>query len=249
MSLNPQTSNFPPIHQTERSWEQNLRAVMNMLVPGVGVRSGLNLDIPASGLTPTISDGVLISGDNILGPYAKGIVAAEPSATRKLFFGLAGFYYATTAETAKDAQVGEVTTNANAIVAVGQPLSYGACRFGVRGVINLARATKGADTTFFNWVKPDLSLKYTRVTFAMVRSVVAAVGAGAGDNHVLKVDNKTLVTASGTNISAANTIVTGTPDASWVFGPDTTALAFKYNQTGAGVTEGKVEIIALIECF
>lgn len=260
--MKPQTANFPPLDMPERSWSNNLRAALDLLAPGVGIRSGLKMGVPlltgqpTTGLVPTLTDGYLVQGDTVLGPYgSKFSVAAPASVTnRGVFFGLEGLGYGdanNAPPVATDVQIGSISTTANSIIHIGQPYNYGAGRFGVRGLVNLVTCPRAADTTFFTWTMPD-ALGHARVTYAEARVIAAATAnAAAGDNFVLKVKAGeaaavTLATLTGTNLGAAGTQVNKVPvsaDALGFYEP--TTIAFQYNQTDADaqIATGLVEVM------
>ncbi|MGA1114549.1 MAG: hypothetical protein ACO3TI_06325 [Aquiluna sp.] len=263
MTLNPQTANFPPIDLPERSWSNNLRAALELLAPGSGVRAGLKLGVPlnagqpTTGLKPTLTDGYLVQGDTVLGPYGSKLSKAAPASVsnRSIFFGLGGLNYGdanNVAPSVRDVQIGSISTNATSIIHIGQPYNYGAGRFGVRGLVNLATCPRAADTTFFTWTMPD-ELGHARVTYAEAR-VIAAVTANAAtnDDFVLKVKNGTAAAVTlatltaATHLGTVGTQVNKVPvsaDALGFYEP--TTIAFQYNQTDAGdqIATGLVEVI------
>jgi hypothetical protein len=259
-----QTSNFPPINQMEHGWSENIKAAMSFLVPGSGIRSGLVLGLPlsagqpATGLRPTLTDGYLMMGDAVWGPYGSKLIGSGAAnwANKKLYFGLSGLYYADAPAKPSDVLVGEVSTdnlNPASIMSVAQPMQYGGCRFGIRGTINLAKCTKGADVNLFTWRKSArIGLPYCRVAYAMTR-VTAPVTANnaAGDDFLLKVGAKTLVTTPAATLSTVNSITVGSSDNGWVFGPETNELVFRYNQTDVApaIASGAIEVCATIHCF
>jgi hypothetical protein len=265
MAVSQQNSGFPPIAGVERSYQENLRAVMNLMVPGEGIRQGLTLGLPLSGgqpttgLTPTLTNGALIKGDRILAPYSKVVLAATAGwANKKFYFsGTGGYaYYADAPEHPNDALIAEISTdsaNPASIVAIAQPYAYGGLHFGVKGVVNVAKATDGADVNLFTWNKPaNVGLDNTRITFAMVKTAIAvSAGNTSGDDFLLKVGSTTLATLASTDLAAAGNTVVGTPAASWVFGASTSSLTFKYNQTdtSTAIAGGAVEFAVRIECF
>jgi hypothetical protein len=207
-------------------------------------------------LVPTLTDGYLVQGDTVLGPYGSKLAKAAPaSATnRAVFFGLDGLNYGDANNApplVSDVQIGSISTTADSIIHVGQPYNYGAGRFGVRGLINLVTCPRAADTTFFTWTMPD-ALGHARVTYAEARVIAAATAnAAAGDNFVLKVKAGeaaavTLATLTGTNLGAAGTQVNKVPvsaDALGFYEP--TTIAFQYNQTDADaqIATGLVEVM------
>lgn len=257
MTLNQQTANFPSFHQPEMGWSENLKAALNLLVPGSGVRSGLNLGIPVSGgLTPTLTDGWMVAGDKVLGPYGSKLISPAPkNATKRLYFGLSGLYYGDAPAKPTDALLGQVTTDnesAASITSVAQPLNYGGCRFGIRGEVNLAKCPKGADIPLFTWRKPvDIGLGYVRVSFAAAAVKTVAVGAEAADNFILglttNTGDSTLVTLTGTELGSAASKASATPGEEGVTTAD--QLLFTYNQTDAApsITAGVVEFVVTIE--
>lgn len=265
MPLNPQTANFPPLSQVEHSWEQNVRKSMELMAPGVGIRSGLELGLPmtsgqpVAGLTPTLTDGYLVKGDQVMGPYGSKLISAAPLnvATRKLFFGLSGMYWGDSTNLPlkpTDVRIGEITTDAvDSIISVAQAYNYGACLFGARGVVNLSKAVDGSDQNLFTWSKPaDLGLKGLRVSHAQAR-VIAPVTAGntSGDDFLLKVNSTTLVTLGVASLPTLNALAIGTPDATFVIAPSVTDLVFKYNQTdtSTAIAGGAVEFNVILQAY
>ncbi|MBD2019334.1 hypothetical protein H6F43_03940 [Leptolyngbya sp. FACHB-36] len=272
MPLNPQTSAFPPLSPGEQSWDQTLAKSMELLAPSSGVRAGLKLGLPLSGiqpttgLLPTLEDGLLLQSDDVVGPYGSQLISAAPKnvANRRLYYGVSGMYWAgvdNAPRKAADLLIGEVTTDNNvtpSIVSVGQAYNYGACQFGIRGVFNLAALTDGADQAFFTWKMPLIGLDYVRIAHAQCR-VVAPVTAGGdtGDDFILKLKvdaaaSISLATISATGLGAAGTVSRGTPDDadpwSW-FKPSN--LVFQYNQTDGttAIAGGMVEAMIRLECF
>ena len=122
MPLNPQTSPFPPISQPEQGWEHNLRKSLELLQPGQGIRSGLELGLPLSagavttGLTPTLTAGVIVKGDKVIGPYGPSVTAAAASgvSNKNIFFGLKGLTYGdanNAAPLSSDVLIGSLSTD------------------------------------------------------------------------------------------------------------------------------------------
>lgn len=267
MALNQQTANFPPISLPEQSWSLNLRAVMTYLGAGAGAYSGMVLGVPlaagvpTTGLVPTLSEGVAIFEDNVIGINPSAVSAAPPSITnRDIFFGLEGYYYAddlNTPRTLKDIRIGTISTSADSIIAIAQPQNYGGGRYGVKGYLRPDLLTDGADTTFFTWVKPAI-YQHCRIAYAQSR-VVSGVTAGgdAGDDLTLKVKKGadaavTLTSLTAANLGAANTVNRfAAADGDAVSWHDASTLLFQYNQTDAttALAGGLVEVAAVIECF
>ena len=265
MILRPQTDPFPPIYQVERSWEQNIRAALDLLAPGAGVRSGMKLGVPLSsgapttGLAPTLSDGYLVAGDQVAGPYGSKLIGTAPaSASRNLYFGLKGLYYATAPETERDVLVGSILTNADSIVHLAQPMNYGAGRMGIRGQVAIALVTDGADQTVFSLALPETGLDHLRITYAQARVASAIAGGGdSGDDFVLKaavnggsaVALATIAHSALGTLNAVSRFAAADGDAvSWM---DPTTLAVLYNQTDGttAITGGLVEFNVLFELF
>lgn len=266
MPLNPQIANFPPLSNFERSWEQNLRALASYLVPGAGARAGLKLGIPVdgsgnvtSGLTPTLTDGYLLSGDQVLGPYGSKIVpsVAASQSNAKIWFGLSGMYVADAAEKPTDILIGVVTTDADSIVHVAQPMNYGAGRYGVRGMVNLAKATDGADQTLFDMAMID-NFDNIRVVYAQARVHEAATaGFDAGDDHVVKVqfDNAaavTLATVDDALLDDAGTIARfaiADGDAVSAYKPESIKVLYNQTDTATAIAGGAIETFVEFALF
>jgi hypothetical protein len=269
MPLNAQTATFPPIYQPEQSWSQNLRASMDLLAPGSGIRQGLQLGLPLSGglvttgFTPTLTEGYLVRGDEILGPNGPRLTKAATAnlTNRNVYFGLNGLNYAASNNLppiASDALIGRISTDGAGILHMGQPYNYGACRFGIRGVVNLARCAKGADVDFFTLTPPDLSgLGNLRVTYAQAR-VLEAVSAGnaTGDDFLLKIKNGsdaavTLATIAAASLTAGTIVRKNVLTADVLSFVAPTAINFQYNQTDASANfvGGAVEVYVLFELF
>lgn len=274
MALSPQTSPFPPIYQTERSWENNLRAALTLLAPGTGIRSGLQLGLPldavtglvTTGLVPTLTDGYLVQADQVLGPYGSKLTSAAATGltNRNIYFGLSGLQYADAtneAPTAGDVLIGSISTDAldpASILHLGQPYNYGAGRYGVRGVINLAKCPKGADTIFFTWT-PPADLQNVRLVYAQAR-VMEAVSAGnaTGDDFLLKIKNGsdaavTLATVAAASLTAGTIVRKNalSADALSFYHATPGPIAFQYNQTDASANfvGGAIEVMAILEAF
>jgi hypothetical protein len=265
MTLSAQTAPFPPIHQPEQSWEQNIRAALDLLAPGAGVRSGFKLgvplasDVPTTGLTPSLTDGHLVKGDQVLGPYGSKLIGAAPaSATRNLYFGLQGLYYGTEPATPQDVLVGSLVTDADSVVHVAQPMNYGAGRLGIRGQVNLEKVTDGADQTAFTLVLPATGLDNVRVSYAEARVIAAVTGGNdAGDDFVLKIaaDGGSAVTLATIAHSAIVTLNAtsrfAAADGDAVSWHGASNLAVLYNQTdgSTAIAGGLVEFTVLLELF
>lgn len=275
MTVQPQTSAFPSINQIEQSWSQNIRASLSLLATGSGVRSGLKLGLPldgggkvTTGLMPTLTDGYLVRGDEVLGPYgAKLTKTASPGlVNRNVFFGLKGLNYAgvdNLPPLVSDALIGSISTDSAApasILHIGQPYNYGAGRLGVRGVINLAKCPKGADTTFFTWeiprdglpwAMPSAEIENVRLVYAQAR-VLEAPASGAAD-FVLKIKNGAAAAVTLNTIAALGLVANGISRKNPVSADalsfhNAEALTFQYNQAGAPVG-GAVEVMAILEIF
>ena len=253
-----QTSPIPPIDQVEQSWSLELRSLAAELAPGQGIRNGLELGLPASGLTPALSQGILMVGDRLHGISGNFLPSVPASQTgKKLFFDLNGLHLgdANNAPLSTPAVlVGEITSNADSIVSVAQQMNYGALRFGVRGQIDLALCTKGADVDLFAWAVPSVGLGNVRVTYAQTRVLTAATGNDAGDDFVLKVKPAgaaaTLVTVDDAALTAGAIGRFAAADADAVSWWGEPTLTVQYNQTdpGANLT-GKIEVTVLFEMF
>jgi hypothetical protein len=275
MALQPQTSSFPPIYQMEQTWQQNIRASLSLLAAGYGVRSGLKMGLPldgdgkvTTGLIPTLTDGYLVRGDQVLGPYGSKLVsAAEPGlVNRKVWFGLKGLNYAepdNLPPLVSDALVATLSTDSAApasIIHIGQPYNYGGGRMGVRGVINLAKCPKGADTTFFNWetprdglpwAMPSAEIENVRVTYAQARMLEVPDATG---DFVLKIKNGDADAVTLTTIAGAGQVEDGisrkipvNADPLSFYRPE--ALTFQYSQAGANAAGGAVEVMIILEIF
>jgi len=264
--------NFPMLSNAEQSWEQNLRAIMELIAPGVGVRSGLEMGLPldgglvAAGLVPTFRDGYLLIGDRRYGPFgSKLFLPASPGwVNRGVYYGLEGVYYAdANNEPHNDAAIrlGSLSTDSEAdpsIIHIGQPYNYGAGRLGVRGVVNLAACAKATDTVFFNWPMVDTGLPDVRIIYAEARMIHPVNEAtGAGDDFVLKLSetggaNFTALTVGNADMGTENAAARFNPaSADGVSFRNPSALEFSYNQTdaGAAIASGAVEVKVLMELF
>lgn len=268
MPLNPQTSPFPPIYQPEQGWEHSLRKSVGLLFPSQGIRSGLELGLPlasngtiTTGLTPTLTSGLLVSGDKIYGPLGPRVTAAATPglSNRNIYFGLKGFSYGdanNAAPLVTDVLLGSLSTDSAgtpSIQHLGQQYLYGGTQFGVRGVINLAKCPKGADTTFFTWTLPDIGLKNVRIAYAQARVFEAAASGNAtGDDFVLKAKvgsdaASSLVTVAAAGLTLNNIVRSATP-LSW-YNP--ASILFQYNQTdvSANLTGGGIEVMIGLVVF
>lgn len=251
MPLNKQSANFPPLGMPEISWAENIRKAMEFVHPAPVVAYGLKMGI-GSGLIPSLTDGWLVDGDKVMGPYGSKLIAAAPaSETNNFYFGLEGTgYYDTAAATPKDAFIGSVLASADSVIHVAQFSRSTSGFFAVRGVVNLEDCTKGADVDLITWTKPDVGLPNTRIVYAHAK-VLAAVSAGntAGDDFLLKVGSTTLVTKDDANlVTVGHTDVAASLP---TYGESTTSLVFKYNQTdtSTAIAGGQMEVYALLECF
>jgi len=264
MPINPQTSQFPPLHSPEQSWDENLSAALALLAPGVGIRRGLKMLPPLSGvqpttgLLPTLTDGYLCSGDSVMGPYGSKVVVAATAnwANKNLYFGLSGAYWADTPIKPTDVLIASVSTDnlsPAAITAIAQPMHYGAGRFGVRGVVNLGKCAKGADTLLLTWTKPtELAAENTRITNAIVRTLAApSAGIDAGDAFALKAGAVTLATLDNTALGTAGLQAVGSAAATWQYAPTTTTIPIRFNLTDGttAFTGGLAEFSVMLECY
>ena len=266
MPLNAQTSGFPPISQSERSWALELSSLADLLFPVSGIRSGLALGFPLSsgqpttGLMPTATDGKIVLGDSVYGPFGSKLISVATAnwANKKYWFSPTKgiFYYADTAEKSNDVQLAEVSTDNGspaAIMAIGQPTIQGGNRFGMRGVVNLAKCTKGADTNLFTWAAPAALSGFSnaRIVHAQVKTAtIVTAGNTAGDDFVLKVGATTLVTHAVASLTSANAVTVGTVANYPVVDP-VAGLVFRYNQTdtSTAITGGSLEVNVLFELF
>lgn len=255
MPLNPQTANFPPISQVEHSWEQNLRAFAKYLVPGAGARSGLDLGLPASGLTPTLTDGYMIQGDQVLGPYGSKLISAPPAevTNKNLFFGLSGLYWGDANNAplkTPDVLVGVVTTDVDSVIHVAQMKNYGGGRIGVRGVVNLEKATKGADVTAFDLAIPN-GFDYARIIYAQARvaaATTAGVASGEDFNLKIKIDDAAavkLVTIDDLSLGDVGTLATfaiaDSDDEVVAYQPTSIKTQYSQADTSSAIEGGVVE--------
>jgi hypothetical protein len=264
MPLNPQFSPFPPITLPDRGWAENIRAALRYLVPGVGIRTNMVLDLPLSGgqpttgLLPTLTDGTMIAGDSVLEVSKFNVLAATKNWTgKKLYFGLAGMYYGDTPTKSTDTAIAQLSTDNDpatpSILTIAQPMSYGGGVFGVRGTINLAKCVKGADVDLFTWVKPaDLGLPGLRITYAQVKTAIACTtGNAAGDDFVLKVGSTAVVTHAAANLSIAGAVSAGLPVSATPWAFESNSLTFRYNQVdaAANLAGGKIDFLVKFEAY
>jgi len=272
MPLNPQTSPFPPIYLPEQGWEHSLRKSVELLYPGQGIRSGLELGLPLSsggaittGLTPTLTAGLLVQGDKVYGPLGPKVTAAAAKnlTNKNIYFGLKGLTYGdvdNAAPLVTDVLIGSISTDNEATAAIqhmGQQYNYGSCRFGVRGVVNLAKCAKGADTTFFTWTLPNTGLKNVRIIYAQSRVFEAVTSGNAtGDDFVLKAKvgadaAVSLVTVAAASLTAGTIVRNVSADGDAVSWYNPTSILFQYNQTDASsnFAGGGVEVMAVLEAF
>lgn len=258
MTLKAQTNAFPPISLPEQSWAQNIRASLRLLAPGPGARSGLKLGVPESGLLPTLTDGYLVDGDNVAGPYGSRLIPAiAPDSFLNLYFGLSGMYYAPSPATERDVLVGAVAAGAENVLHVAQPMNYGAGRLGIRGQVALEHCVKGGDVAAIALPLPDTGLEFARLTYAHARvSAPTTAGAAAGDNFVLKAASGgtelTLATITGTQTGTANHAVRYIPDAAaaatWDAAEPVTVL-YSQADDGGNIEGGVVEFHLLLDLF
>lgn len=272
MPLNPQTSPFPPIYLPEQGWEHSLRKSVELLYPGQGIRSGLELGLPltsggaiTTGLTPTLTSGLLVQGDKVYGPLGPRVTAAATAGltNKNIYFGLKGFSYGdanNAAPLVTDVLLGSLSTDSAtpaSILHLGQQYNYGGARFGVRGVINLAKCAKGADTTFFTWTLPDTGLKNIRITYAQARVFEAVTNGNAtGDDFVLKAKvgadaAVSLVTVAAASLTAGTIVRNVSADGDAVSWYNPTSILFQYNQTDASANfaGGGIEVMAELVAF
>lgn len=253
----PQTDPFPPLRQTEHSWEQNLRASLGFLIPGAGARDGLKLSIPATGLEPGLTDGYLLQGDRVIGPYGSQLLSPAPaSAARSLYFGLAGPYYATEPATVRDVLLGTLATTADGIIYVAQPINAGSGRVGVRGQVAISRAVDGSDQSMLSLPIPA-GFEYARVAYAQSRVIGATTGGtDSGDNFVLKAGPAgsllTLTTIAHSalpTLGATSRYVPVSADASSWAGATALTVAYNQTDTATAIAGGLVEFAVLFDLF
>ena len=218
--MQQQTDNFPPISRPEQSWSHDLRALFQNLYP-YGLPLGGNgprLTLPDSGLTPKLSSGYAVLGDQLIGPIGQVAIGAAPtSSTKNLYYGLKGFgYYADEPEEPTDFRLGVVSTDVDGITFVAQQLVYTSGRFGVWGRVDLTRLAASADVNIFtaitkaspigtkaypyfpeiypNLPTPDnVGFDKFIVDYAYVKTITALSAAGTNE-VLLKGGDATLVT-------------------------------------------------------
>lgn len=256
MPLNPQTHPFPPLDQVERSWDKNITASLRALYPGPYIGEGLKLGFPLSagqpttGFLPTMTNGYLVDGDMVAGPYGASLITATTAnqVNTGLWFGLKGVYYAANAATPKDVLLGRLSTNATSIQHIGQQYRASDGMYVIRGVVNLAQCARAADTALFTWTKPTTQ-KYSQVVYSHVRiETIVTAGNTTGDDFLLKLGSTTLLTKA-----AANLVTLDHTDATTSAAAVSTAstLTFNYNftDTSTAIAGGTMEVIALIRTF
>ncbi len=249
MPISPQTANFPTREMhIERSWSENLTAVLQSTQGAVGWNAGGRFTIPNTGLLPSATDGTLLRGPEILGLNLSELIDTAPAsaALRKLCFGTRNLYYApapaNVALGARDAVIAEVSTGASAIQAIGQPLNLGNGLYGLRGLINLVNCVKGADTQMATWTHPAINAASPiQVESVAARIVTAAV---SGTDINFKLGATTIATILAANTGTVNFAAIGTPAATWVLAPGTN-IALSYNVAAGSPTAGQAEVTML----
>lgn len=273
MPIASQTSNIPGLSYPSTEWATSFEAWAAYVFPGAplqgGVRQGCKLGIPltsgqpVAGLTPTMTNGVVIIDNSVIGINGQVTTAASLNFTnRRIFFGLSGYYYADSNNTQvkpTDVLLGEITTDAtDSIISIAQPYNYGNGRFGVKALLNVAKANDGADRVLFSWTAPAGAdaYDYIRVPFAQSRVVAAATGGNdTGDDNLLKIkvdsaSAATIATLTAANLGSAGTTVRATADDADAYSfPAPTTIQVIYNQTDAttalagGLVEYYVEFV------
>lgn len=257
--LQKQTANFPPISLPEMSWGENLRAALQLRDPIPAIASGLNMGLPmtagqpVAGATPTLTDGYLVHGDLVMGPYGSKLISAAPvNGISKFWFGLEGAYWSATPNTPKDVLIGVAALSNDDpahILHVAQPIRSSSGFYGIRGLVNLQRCAKGTDVDLITWEKP-VGMSNLRIVYAHARVMTIVTGGNtAGDDFLLKVGSATLVTKDDANlVTAGHTDVASSLP---TYGAATESLVFKYQQvdTATLITGGTMEVCALFEAF
>jgi hypothetical protein len=264
MPVNTQTSGFPGIQQPEISWENNLAAISQRLNRPAGpfAGGGLVLSVPASGLVPTITDGYVIDGDRIAGPFASKLIGGAPvnADRQRLVFGLKGLSYPSVAspETPKDVLIGEVSTTASDVFQTTQYLFLRPGVAIVRSFLDLGKLVAGkrnANIKFAEIPKPA-GYRFMRVPFSFVR-INTVLGGTIDAGDALDIKGSTAGVAIATIGSLNNAALAGAVGAVTelaakpLYLPTDTALSLHYNLTDANstITSGVVEIEAFVEFF
>jgi hypothetical protein len=263
MPVNPQAHPFGnQFAQYERSWDNDLSAALEVMQGGAGIMSGARLNIPTTGdlLRPVGTDGWLVSGDKIYGPNLSDLTDTAPInvAMRRILNGPKPYYYAPAANTYQPREVilGEISTSATAIKAIGQSLNPSGGLYGLRGVVNLAACDKGADVALANWLRPIIhgadifNASLIQVVSATARILTAAVAGtdvnfkiGTLTNNVLT-NPVTVATILAANTGTVGAKAVGTPGLTWVIDPIVGAganLGLAYN-VASGPTAGIAEV-------
>lgn len=262
MAILPQPHPFAPHAQYDRSWENNLSAVLEVMQGGAGIMAGARFGIPTTGdlRRPTGVDGWLVSGDHVFGPNLSDLVDTAPASVtmRRIYIGSRPFYYAGTENKAlgdRDAIIGEISTTAAAIKAIGQPLNPAGGMYGLRGLINLAACDKGADVALANWIKPIIhgadafGASMIQIASASARMVTAATGGGNIDFKIGTLTNNVLTTpVTVASILAANTATAGAkaagaPGPTWLLDPIAAGANLGLAYNCAAGTAGVAEVI------
>lgn len=268
-----QTANFPGFRQPERSWENNLRALTSQTLPQ-GILKGLALGIPTSGATPTLTDGYLVDGDRILGPFGSKLVGPAPRNVyrRGLYYGLEGMFYATpeqaqlpaiplyqAGDTAQRAWlIGEVTTSDTEspdVIHVAQYLSLSTDRIGIRSLFKPGSLGAGVDVVIAS-AKLPTGFQNARIAFATHRNKTALTAVTATSDTALvkyKADAlsaATLITVSNANLAAAAGSLVAA--ANIIYLPNSTQtvdVIYALTDADASIVSGVIEVNVVIELF
>ena len=226
-----QTSPTPPLVPAEIGWSGSLRAYLQAIYPTGRILHGMRLGIPdaISGLTPTLSAGSMIAGDEIIGPRPSEVLSAAPVDSDRygIYYGNKGLRYLATeyttdpteAETAMLAEVdpsdvllGEISCDEiDSIQFVTQYLAYGQGRYGIRGVVNVAKNLgAGTDVTVGQFKLPA-DYDVLRITGAYGKTLVAGAG-----QQIVKHGANTLVTHLSGSMGVEGTVTIATPTAAEV---------------------------------
>ncbi|MBT9316299.1 hypothetical protein [Leptothoe spongobia] len=248
MALNPQIHPFPPIHQSEQSWDHSLRALAQRMFPGGRIGNGLKLGIPATtGLLPTLTDGYINSGDKVIGPFGARLISTAPaSATRGLYYGSKQMRYLAAADAdPSDILIGTVVTDADSIVSVVQTFYPAPGKVVVRALLNLPKVTAGADVSLGTVTLEGYA--GFRVAHAHTKTAEVAATTAGGDDVVIKHGSTTLVTHNQAALDSATGLAIASPGATEV-SPDSNSVELFYNSTqGTAFTAGMVEAYVEVE--
>lgn len=260
--LPDQTHPFARPVQYDRSWAKDVGAVLDVMQGGSGIMAGARFGIPTTGnlRQPSAVDGWLVSGDEVFGPNLSELVDVAPALAtmRRIFIGSRPFYFAGADNKAlgdRDAIIGEISTAAAAIKAIGQPLNPAGGLYGLRGLINLAACDKGADFALANWIKPIIhgadAFGSSMIQIASASARMLTAGVAGGDinfkigtltNNVLT-NPVTVATILAANTGTAGAKAAGTPGPTWLLDPIAVGsnLGLAYN--AAAGTAGVAEVI------